>query len=366
MWIFVLTQTLSRSTAPQLLAWYDRHARDLPWRVRPVRGQQLSADPYRVWLSEIMLQQTTVTAVKPYYEKFLSLWPDVADLASAEDEAVMVAWAGLGYYSRARNLLKCARTVVSDFSGKFPETATELQKLPGIGPYTAAAVAAIAFRDPVAVVDGNVERVVTRLLAIEHPLPQAKELVRSALQPIIPTERPGDLAQASMDLGATLCSPKRPACSLCPLHENCQAFSAGTQERFPVKLPKVKKPTRKGAAFVLIRDDQHIWLQKRGPSGLLADMSEVPTTSWSSRQDGETSVSAAPCTADWKNAGQIRHTFTHFHLELSVYSAAMASGTHDIAAQIVPNTVGWWSDLEKLNDEALPNLMRKVIARAVP
>ncbi len=325
----------------------------------------MQADAYRVWLSEIMLQQTTVAAVKPYYEKFLTLWPGVADLASAEDEAVMVAWAGLGYYSRARNLLKCARAVVGEFGGQFPDTASQLQKLPGIGPYTAAAVAAIAFRDPVAVVDGNVERVVTRLLAIETPLPQAKELVRGALQPLFPTGRPGDLAQAFMDLGATLCSPKRPTCSLCPLHEHCQAYADGQQERFPVKLPKLKKPTRKGAAFVLIRDDQQIWLQKRGPSGLLADMTQVPTTNWSSREDGETSVDASPCKADWQNAGEVRHTFTHFHLELSVYSARLSSGRKTTPASSETLAMGWWSDLDALNDEALPNLMRKVIACAL-
>lgn len=360
-----MSQSLSLSTAPLLLEWYDRHARDLPWRVRPKNGQQLPADPYCVWLSEIMLQQTTVAAVKPYYEQFLKLWPTVAELASAEDEAVMVAWAGLGYYSRARNLLKCARTVMSDYSGQFPDTARELLKLPGIGPYTAAAVAAIAFRDPIAVVDGNVERVVTRLLAIETPLPKAKELVRDVLQPHIPTKRPGDLAQATMDLGATLCSPKRPACSLCPLHADCQAFSTGTQERFPVKLPKTKKPTRKGAAFVLLRDNQKVWLQKRGPLGLLADMTEVPTTNWSARQDGDTSIKAAPCAANWQNIGQIRHTFTHFHLELVIYRATLDRKTHDNSALHPHLEIGWWSDLNTLNDEALPNLMRKVIAHAV-
>lgn len=360
-----MTGTLSSSTASSLLAWYDRHARDLPWRVQPVDGVQMPTDAYRVWLSEIMLQQTTVTAVKPYYEKFLTLWPGVADLAAAEDEAVMVAWAGLGYYSRARNLLKCARAVMDDYSGQFPPTAAGLLKLPGIGPYTAAAVGAIAFRDPVAVVDGNVERVVTRLLALETPLPQAKELVRAALQPHIPQGRPGDLAQAFMDLGATLCSPKRPACSLCPLNETCQAFKAGTQERFPVKLPKLKKPSRKGAAFVLILNDQHIWLQKRGPSGLLADMTEVPTTNWTSREDGDITVDSAPCPADWRNVGQVRHTFTHFHLELSVYLAQLDSKPDARPGLDGTDAVGWWSDLNMLEEEALPNLMRKVIACAL-
>ncbi|MEP4803224.1 MAG: A/G-specific adenine glycosylase, partial [Hyphomicrobiales bacterium] len=269
---------LPKQLSHVLLNWYDKHGRELPWRVRPIDGTQAPTDPYSVWLSEIMLQQTTVVAVKPYYENFLKLWPTIADLAEAEDEAVMVAWAGLGYYSRARNLLKCARIIVSEHDGAFPETAADLKQLPGIGPYTSAAIASIAFRDPAAVVDGNVERVVTRLLSIKTPLPEAKEIVRHALLPIIPTNRPGDLAQAFMDLGATLCSPKRPACSLCPLNENCSAFAEGKQELFPVKLPKKKKPTRRGAAFVLIRDSKYIWLQKRQATGLLADMTEVPTS----------------------------------------------------------------------------------------
>lgn len=360
-----MSQTLPQSTPQLLLKWYDRHARDLPWRVLPVDGQQLAADPYRVWLSEIMLQQTTVSAVKPYYQKFLSIWPTVSDLACAEDQAVMVAWAGLGYYSRARNLLKCARSVVADFSGQFPTKAEDLRKLPGIGPYTAAAVAAIAFREPVAVVDGNVERVVTRLLTIKTPLPKAKILVRDALQPMISKQRPGDLAQAIMDLGATLCSPKRPACSLCPLQKNCMAFATGTQERFPVKLPKTQKPTRKGAAYVLIKEGQEIWLQKRGPKGLLADMTQVPTTDWTARQNGDTSTEAAPCTANWQNSGQIRHTFTHFHLELTVYKASVDTA-HSVSLDLNSGSnEGWWSDLALLHDEALPNLMRKVIACAI-
>lgn len=360
-----MAKSLSPSTATSLLAWYDQHARDLPWRVKPFNGAQMPADPYRVWLSEIMLQQTTVAAVKPYYDKFLTLWPSVKELAGADDEAVMVAWAGLGYYSRARNLLKCARAVTDEYAGQFPQTATGLLKLPGIGPYTAAAVGAIAFRDPVAVVDGNVERVVTRLLALETPLPQAKEMVRTALQPHIPLDRPGDLAQAFMDLGATLCSPKRPACSLCPVNETCRAFKAGTQERFPVKLPKVRKPSRKGAAFVLILNDQYVRLQKRPSSGLLADMTEVPTTNWSSREDGDISVGGAPCPADWKHVGQVRHTFTHFHLELTVYLANLATDSGAFPPLDDTSIGGWWSDLNTLDEEALPNLMRKVIACAV-
>ena len=358
-------KTLSPSTAGLLLAWYDRHGRELPWRVRPRNGRQMAADPYRVWLSEIMLQQTTVTAVRPYYEKFLTLWPTIADLAAADDEAVMVAWAGLGYYSRARNLLKCARVVATQFNGEFPRTAADLQKLPGIGPYTAAAVAAIAFRDPAAVVDGNVERVVTRLLTIETALPAAKQQVREALLPVIPVDRPGDLAQALMDLGATLCAPKRPACGLCPLQKQCQAFATGTQDRFPVKSAKVQKPTRVGAAFLLLRQDQQIWLQKRAAGGLLAGMTEVPTTGWTARQDGLTTSDAAPLAADWESVGTVRHTFTHFHLELTVYKAEFGIGTTAAGSFNSLPRDGWWRDLASLQDEALPNLMRKVIAQGL-
>lgn len=324
----------------------------------------MSADPYKVWLSEIMLQQTTVAAVQPYFLSFLKLWPNVVALAKASDEAVMVAWAGLGYYSRARNLLKCARLIVNDYNGDFPDTAASLQKLPGIGPYTAAAVASIAFRDPVAVVDGNVERVITRLLSIETPLPAAKEEVRMALQPIIPNDRPGDLAQAFMDLGATLCSPKRPACSLCPLNNNCMSFASGKAEQFPVKLPKKQKPTRRGAAFVLLKEPQSIWLQKRTSAGLLADMTEVPTTDWDSRKDGATESTSGPIQADWEDMGTVRHTFTHFHLELVVFKYRLASHADLKAIESTKISSGRWANLDKLNDEALPNLMKKVIAKA--
>lgn len=356
---------LPKQVSHTLLSWYDKHGRDLPWRVRPIEGKQVLADPYSVWLSEIMLQQTTVAAVKPYYQNFLRLWPTVADLAAAKDESIMVAWAGLGYYSRARNLLKCARMVMDEFGGTFPDTAVGLQKLPGIGPYTAAAVASIAFRDPAAVVDGNVERVATRLLSIDTPLPAAKDAVRNALQPIIPLDRPGDLAQAFMDLGATLCSPKRPACSLCPLNNHCSAFASGTQEKFPVKLPKKQKPTRIGAAFVLIRDGQSIWLQKRAPTGLLADMTEVPTTSWTAGIDGASDVNAAPVVAEWKQTGVVRHTFTHFHLELVVFKSLFNKNENFVATVPMLNAGGRWSDIGSLNEEALPNLMRKVIAKAL-
>lgn len=356
-------EKLPKQLGNTLLNWYDKNGRELPWRERPVNGRQILADPYSVWLSEIMLQQTTVAAVKPYFENFLQLWPNVATLAAAEDEAIMVQWAGLGYYSRARNLLKCARIVVADYGGHFPETAAGLQKLPGIGPYTAAAVASIAFRDPAAVVDGNVERVLTRLLSIETPLPAAKEVVRAALLPIIPSDRPGDLAQAFMDLGATLCSPKRPACSLCPLNDTCISFAEGKQETFPVKLPKKHKPTRTGAAFVLIREGKSIWLQKRASTGLLADMTEVPTTDWTSNQDGASDVSAAPLPTDWEDVGMVRHTFTHFHLELIVFKST--SGLIHLPTKAMLAANGRWSNIENLENEALPNLMKKVISKAL-
>ncbi|MFK8034812.1 MAG: A/G-specific adenine glycosylase [Hyphomicrobiales bacterium] len=356
-------EKLPKQLSSELLNWYDKHGRDLPWRKRPESGQQTLADPYSVWLSEIMLQQTTVAAVKPYFENFLRLWPTVADLAATEDEAIMVAWAGLGYYSRARNLLKCARMVMDDYNGKFPETAVELQKFPGIGPYTAAAVASIAFRDPVPVVDGNVERVVTRLLSIDTPLPVAKDIVRKALLPIIPSDRPGDLAQAFMDLGATLCSPKRPACSLCPLNDNCSALTGGNQEKFPVKLPKKQKPTRIGAAFVLVQGNRSIWLQKRAPTGLLADMTEVPTTDWTSNNDGVSDTSAAPLVANWNEVGMVRHTFTHFHLELIVFKSIFDENCTLTPAML--EAKGRWANINQLEEEALPNLMRKVIAKAL-
>ena len=268
-----------------------------------------------------MLQQTTVAAVKSYFDKFVALWPTLQDMAAAEEEDVLKAWAGLGYYSRARNLKACADTIAKEHGGAFPSTQADLIKLPGIGDYTSAAIAAIAFGERAAVVDGNIERVVTRLLADATPLPAAKEICRREMRRITPADRPGDFAQAMMDLGATICTPKRPACALCPVNEHCAARRLGTMEQFPVKPPKKAKPTRKGAAFVAVRVDGAVWLTKRGDKGLLAGMSGVPTTQWTVSQDGETEVSAAPFDADWGQAGTVRHTFTHFHLELAVYSA---------------------------------------------
>lgn len=346
--------------AGELLAWYDRHHRDLPWRTSP-RAARAGArnDPYRVWLSEIMLQQTTVQAVKAYFLAFVDRWPDVASLAAADTDDVMKAWAGLGYYSRARNLKKCAEAVVSLHGGRFPGTEDELLTLPGIGPYTAAAIAAIAFDRPAAVIDGNVERVVTRLLAIETPVATAKPQIRAFVASVLPAHRPGDFAQATMDLGATICTPRRPACALCPVNDNCLALKQGDPERYPVKLAKAVKPQRKGAAFVAVRPDGAILLRKRIGSGLLGGMTEVPTTAWTARLDGGTGADSAPFAAAWRPAGSIRHVFTHFELEIFVHAATVDGRT--------PAPPGhWWSEAELIHSEALPTVMKKIIEAAIP
>lgn len=344
--------------APRLLAWYDRHARVLPWRVSPAqRADGMTADPYRVWLSEIMLQQTTVQAVKPYFASFASRWPGVTDLAAADIEDVMKAWAGLGYYSRARNLKRCADVVASEHGGKFPDTEDGLRALPGIGPYTAAAIAAIAFDRPAAVVDGNIERVFTRLFEISTPLPSAKTEIRALVGKATPLERPGDFAQALMDLGASLCTPRRPACALCPLMEPCQARQSGRQEQFPVKPPKKEKPIRLGAAFVAERGDGAVLLVKRPDKGLLGGMSAVPTSNWTVRGDGATGTAAAPFAADWRSKGAISHVFTHFELRLEIFHAVVTSA---------PDHDGWWSDGESLPGEALPTVMKKALSAAFP
>ena len=344
--------------AAALLAWYDRHARKLPWRIPPKQSKSgVRPDPYRVWLSEIMLQQTQVATVRDYYEKFLDNWPSVEALAAAETEDVMKAWAGLGYYSRARNLNKCADEVASQHGSRFPKTADELRQLPGIGDYTAAAIAAIAFGEPVAVVDGNVERIIARQYRIETPLPAAKAEIRQLLTPLVPNERPGDFAQAMMDLGATLCSPKKPACSLCPVSEGCQAFKAGDAERFPRKAAKAEKPVRQGAVFVIRNGKDAVWLVKRPDSGLLGGMSALPGTDWSARKDGLTGEPALPFEGDWRKVGGVRHTFTHFHLQLEVWETDMTGA---------PPFKGWWSAPETLQTEALPTVMKKAIAAALP
>lgn len=304
-----------------------------------------------------MLQQTTITAVRPYFTRFLQLFPTVESLAQAPSETVMGAWAGLGYYSRARNLHACAKAVVA--LGGFPETEAELRTLPGIGAYTSAAVAAIAFGVTAAAVDGNVERVMSRLHLIETPLPAAKPEIHARTLEIVPADRPGDFAQALMDLGATICTPKRPACALCPWMTPCRARAAGVQETLPRKLPKREGELRRGAAFVVVRRDGTVLLRTRPPKGLLGGMSEVPTSEWRADYDVAKAVLDAPLDARWQRLpGFVRHVFTHFPLELSVQVAKVASGT------AAPQGARW-VPLTALGDEALPTLMRKVLAAAL-
>ncbi len=331
-----------------LLGWYDRHARALPWRMPP--GSPDRADPYHVWLSEVMLQQTTVAAVKPYFDRFVSRWPTVVDLAAASDEDVMAAWAGLGYYSRARNLKACAEIVAGEMGGRFPDTQDALRALPGIGDYTSAAIAAIAFGEAAPVVDGNVERVVTRFTADPTPLPKAKAGCRAFMAGETPKDRPGDFVQAMMDLGATICTPRKPVCSLCPVSSSCEARKQGTQESYPVKAAKKAKPVRVGAAFVATRGEA-VWCVRRAGTGLLGGTAGVPSTAWSSQADGATGSSAAPFEAEWKLAGTVRHTFTHFHLELEVWTAEAG-----------PTGDGWW----EADIATLPTLFRKAVQAAVP
>ena len=352
-----MTRPSPSDQAHSLLEWYDRHHRRLPWRLNPgAIAQGERPDPYRVWLSEIMLQQTTVGAVKSYFDAFTARWPTVLDLAAADVDDVMKAWAGLGYYSRARNLKKCADLVAEEFSGRFPDTEEGLRNLPGIGDYTSAAIAAIAFNRPSAVVDGNVERVVTRLHAIETPLPAAKPEIKALVKAMVPTDRPGDFAQAMMDLGATICTPRTPACSLCPLNDGCSAYKSKTQERYPLKLAKAEKPVRIGAAFVVERPDGAILLRKRALKGLLAGMAEVPTTDWTARQDGADGIDGAPFEANWSPRGVIVHVFTHFELRLSVYHAKL---------DMPPPESWWWADQNLLGEEALPTVMWKAVAAAI-
>ncbi|MCB5175314.1 A/G-specific adenine glycosylase [Microvirga lenta] len=353
----MLTPAL-RVTKPcpdDLLAWYDRHRRDLPWRAKP--GE--TANPYRVWLSEIMLQQTTVVAVKPFYLKFLERFPTVEALAEAPADAVMQAWAGLGYYSRARNLHACAKAVVENHGGRFPGTEAELLKLPGIGAYTAAAVAAIAFNQKAAAVDGNVERVMSRLFMVEEPLPKAKAAIRTLTEELVPADRPGDFAQAVMDLGATICTPKRPACAICPWILPCQARAAGLQESFPKKQKKETGQLRKGAAFVVLRADDSILLRTRPPQGLLGGMVETPTSAWEPDYEPSRAMVDAPIEARWKRLpGTVRHVFTHFPLELTVFFARVPK---DEPAPVDMR----WTPRQQLHEEALPGAMKKVLAHAL-
>jgi A/G-specific adenine glycosylase len=340
----------SETIASALLAWYDRHARALPWRAP-------APDPYRVWLSEVMLQQTTVAAVKDYYAKFTRRWPTVADLAAAEDGEVMAAWAGLGYYARARNLLACARAVAE--MEAFPDSEEELRKLPGLGAYTAAAVAAIAFGRRAVVVDANVERVVARLFAIAEPLPAGRSPIRRSADSITPDERAGDFAQAMMDLGATICTPRNPRCLLCPLSNDCSGYRSGEPERFPIKSPKAAKPHRRGCAYWIVQDDE-VWLVRRPGKGMLGGMRALPDDGWTARHDGS---GAPPLAGPWTPAGVVQHGFTHFSLELHL---ALYSGS-DWASLPVGDcgSGGEWWRLDRLDEAGLPTLFAKAARLAV-
>ena len=341
--------------ASDLLVWYDRHRRDMPWRAKP--GER--ADPYRVWLSEIMLQQTTVTAVRPFFAAFLARFPSVEALAAAPPEAVMSAWAGLGYYSRARNLHACARTVVAEHGGRFPDTEDGLRRLPGIGAYTAGAIAAIAFGRVAAALHGNVERVVTRLDAIAPPVSAAKAAIRERVLALVPAERPGDFAQGLMELGATICTPRRPACALCPWMRPCRARDQGRQESFPVKRPKAEGQLRRGAAFVALRADDAVLLRTRPAKGLLGGMAEPPGSAWAPGYDPASAMLEAPIEARWTRLpGLVRHVFTHFPLELTVFFARVGPGT------AAPDGMRWTKRAD-IAAEPLPNLMKKVLVHAL-
>ncbi|MEP6827521.1 MAG: A/G-specific adenine glycosylase, partial [Aestuariivirga sp.] len=348
-------QGRKRDLAHLLLQWYDANARVLPWRVK---GQE----PYKVWLSEIMLQQTTVAAVKDYYVKFIAIWPTVAALAAAPLDDVLKAWAGLGYYARARNLHACARVIaaqnglyprtIAAQNSLYPRTVAELQKLPGIGPYTAAAIAAIAYDTPVAAVDGNVDRVVSRYFGIEEPLPLSKPRIRELAQGLVPQLRAGDFAQAMMDLGATICTPKSPACGNCPWVDDCVAKAKGLQAVLPRKAPKKSVPTRYGQVYWITDHKGRVLVRQRPMTGLLAGMTEFPSQDWNEQKE----KFQEPFKGDWKKLrGVVEHTFTHFHLEMTVWAVEVKA----------PVLGGRFVDVDQLPDEALPSVMRKVAAHAV-
>ncbi|MEO1749744.1 MAG: A/G-specific adenine glycosylase, partial [Pseudomonadota bacterium] len=296
-----------------------------------------------------------------YFARFTQRWPTVQALAAASEDDVMKEWAGLGYYSRACNLKKCADRIVAEYNGAFPADVEKLRALPGIGDYTAAAIASIAFDIPSPVVDGNVERVFTRLFAIDTPLPKAKAEIKARVSEVLADDRPGDFAQACMDLGATICTPRKPACLHCPLRMSCTVLGVQDPELFPVKPPKKEKPNRRGAAFVIINDRDELLLEKRPSTGLLANMAQVPTTDWNSRKNGAVDAESAPMpNLEWRRVGEIDHVFTHFSLTLTVWK------TQILKSQYEPKQNQWWSRIETLDEQALPTVMKKAIARALP
>jgi len=335
-----------------LLSWYDAQGRSLPWRIRPEdRDSGVTSDPYAIWLSEIMLQQTTVPHATPYWRAFQERWPTVFDLAAAPREDVLAAWAGLGYYARARNLHKCAQVVADELDGAFPGELDALKALPGVGDYTANAIRAVAFDQPANVVDGNVERVISRLHALETPLPKSKPEIKRLAGALADAERPGDYAQALMDLGATVCTPKSPDCAACPWRDACAAHAAGTETRYPLKEKKKPKPIRRGVCFHVVRDEA-LWLRRRPETGLLGAMMELPGTDWTEAGPADEDIVAAwPFTTAWRDAGQVRHVFTHFELYLTVFSA-------DVSASWTPKE-GVFHPLADLKQAGLPSVMMK-------
>ncbi|MBK8908152.1 MAG: A/G-specific adenine glycosylase [Rhodospirillales bacterium] len=340
---------LDAAARRRLLDWYDRHRRDLPWRARP--GER--PHPYRVWLSEIMLQQTTVATVRGYFGLFVARWPRVEDMAAADLDAILVAWQGLGYYARARNLHACARVVTERHGGRFPDAEHALRQLPGIGDYTAAAIAAIAFGRPTVPVDGNVLRVLARIHAVGTPLPTARTVIGAYARTLASDERPGDFAQALMDLGAAVCTPRAPRCLACPWSHDCRGLRQGRPEAFPVAARRIARPTRHGAAFWALRDDGAVLFRRRPPNGLLGGMMEVPSTAW--RSDPwpfEDAIPFAPAVAEWRPVpGRVVHAFTHFRLELTVLTARVTATTAD----------GDWHLPDRLDHLALPTLIKKVV-----
>lgn len=338
----------------RLLDWYDRNRRVLPWRAAP--GAE--ANPYHVWLSEIMLQQTTVAAVIPYFHRFVYRWPRVEDLAAAELQDVLLAWAGLGYYARARNLHACAKVVADRHDGRFPQTEEALKQLPGVGSYTAAAIAAIAFARPAAPVDGNITRVIARLFAIEAELPRGRTEIEMRARALAPAARAGDFAQALMDLGATICKPRQPLCETCPLRSDCRAAEGGTPERYPIKAARKPRPQLHGTAFWAADGRGAVLLRRRPGNGLLGGMMEVPSTEWRERPWSlQEAGAAAPLAAEWRLLpGTVRHGFTHFVLDLAVVTATTAGET-------TPDSI--WCRIDQLDRQPLPTLMRKVAAHAL-
>ncbi len=353
----IMPQAQPADLALRLLAWYDRNARTLPWRAPPGSNQRPA--PYHVWLSEVMLQQTTVAAVVPYFQAFLARWPTVAALAAAPQDEVLAAWAGLGYYARARNLHKCAQVVTERLEGIFPATEEALRALPGIGDYTAAAIAAIAFGQPATVLDGNVERVMARLFALREPLPAARPRLKDLAATLTPALRPGDYAQAAMDLGATVCTPRNPACVLCPWRQDCRAVAEGAPESLPLKAAKPQRPLRRGIAFWSMRKDGAVLIRRRPDKGLLGGMLEFPSTPWREADWSlDEAAAQAPAEAEWRLLpGRVRHVFTHFELELGV-----AAGDIRRKPELA---LGLWCPLEDLPRQGLPTVMKKILRHAL-